>query len=136
LSLVVPSVSAAQPRSFEFHLSPRGSDRNTGSFEKPFRSFERARDAVRTLRGEHPNLTDTVRVFFHEGRYTIGKPIQLGPEDSGTPSSPTLYAAYASEQPVVSGGVAITGWKTAMLDGKRVWTAALPKSVRQLRPDL
>jgi len=136
LFLIVPAVSAAQPRSFEFHVSPRGSDRNIGSFEKPFTSFERARDAVRTLRGEHPNLADTVRVLFHEGRYTIGKPIQLGPEDSGTPSSPTLYAAYANEQPVVSGGVAIAGWKTAMLDGKRVWTASLPKSVRQLRPDV
>ncbi|MBP1656927.1 MAG: hypothetical protein H6Q31_1528 [Bacteroidetes bacterium] len=127
---------AAHSASHEFHVSPRGNDKNPGDVVSPFKTFERARDAVRAFRRQHPNLADTVRVLFHEGRYTIGKPVQLGPEDSGTPSSPTLYAAYAGEQPVISGGVAITGWKTAMFDGKRVWTASLPKNVRQQRPDL
>ncbi len=136
LCLILSSVSAAQPRSFEFHISPRGNDRNIGSLDKPFRSFERARDAVRALRREYPALADTVRVFFHEGRYTIAKPLALGPEDSGTPSSPTLYAAYANERAAISGGVQVTGWKRVVLDGKRVWSAPLPGAVRRLRPDV
>ena len=136
VSFCLRRYSAAQPSSFEFHVAPGGSDRNIGSVEKPFRSFERARDAVRALRREDPALADTVRVFFHEGRYTIEKPLALGPDDSGTLSSPTLYAAYANERPVISGGVQVTGWKRAVLGGKSVWSAPLPGVVRRLRPEV
>ncbi len=33
------------------------------------------------------------------------------PADSGTAAAPITYAAYPGEQPVLSGGRAITGWQ-------------------------
>lgn len=43
------------------------------------------------------------------GDYRIYEPIVLRPEDSGTPSSPTLIRGEKGA--VVSGGVVLTGWK-------------------------
>ncbi|MCC6398885.1 MAG: right-handed parallel beta-helix repeat-containing protein [Bacteroidetes bacterium] len=134
ICVVMTLPPAAHAASHEFHVSPVGNDRSPGSLDKPFKTISRARDAVRSLRRSNPNLTDTVRVFLHEGRYHIDRPIELGLEDGGTPQSPTLYAAFAHERPVVSGGVRVSGWRPSTFDGKRVWTAPLPQSVRMARP--
>ena len=119
-----------------FHVSPGGSDRNIGSVSLPFKTVGRARDAVRALRTAQPSLADTVFVFLHGGRYRLNAPLRLGPDDGGTTSSPTMYAAAPGEKPVISGGVALTGWTATKLDGKNVWTASLPEAVRRVRPEI
>src|SRR5207248_9624800 len=44
-------------------------------------------------------------------------------EDAGAADAPIVYQAVANEAPVLSGGVAITGWK---VDDKGRWVAQLP----------
>jgi hypothetical protein len=110
----------------EFHVAPGGSDTNPGTQARPFLSITRARDAVRSFRGRNPHLSDTVFVRLHGGQYRITGPLMFGPEDSGTPGSPTVFAAYKGERPVVSGGLHVTRWKEATLDGRRVWSASVP----------
>jgi hypothetical protein len=123
----------------EFHVAPGGSDKNPGTLARPFKTIIRARDAVRSLRTRKAQLPDSVIVRLHGGRYKIAGPLLFGPEDSGTPVSPTMYAAYNDERPVISGGQQVTGWKETTLDGRRVWSARVaarsggsPVAVRQL----
>jgi len=132
----------------EVFVSPLGIENATGTLEDPFASIDQAVAAVRIMRKK--GSTEPVTIYLREGRHPITETIVLGTED-GSPStkveapledygSGTLapayltFAAYQDEQPVVSGGIAVEGWKlqeatiTAIPDiakGK-VWVADLP----------
>ncbi|MDR0540585.1 MAG: right-handed parallel beta-helix repeat-containing protein [Dysgonamonadaceae bacterium] len=54
---------------------------------------------------------ETIHIRLKGGVYPLDEAILIRPEDSGTESSPTIIEAFAGEQPVLSGGVRITGWK-------------------------
>jgi hypothetical protein len=112
----------------DFHVSPRGDDRNAGNAQAPFLTIQRARDAARALRGTIPDLKDTLFIYLHGGDYPLSAPLAFGSGDGGTASSPTVYAAYRGEHPVVTGGVRVRGWREETLDGKRVWTAPDPRA--------
>jgi parallel beta-helix repeat protein len=126
-AVLLTACLAAQPT---FHVAPDGNDTwsgklprpNAGRTDGPFATPARARDAVRQLRArERP--TKPITVLLRGGRYELAEPLTFTPADSGTAASPTRFAAYPGEQPVLSGGRRITGWK----EGKGgVWTASLP----------
>jgi hypothetical protein len=65
-------------------------------------------------------------VLVRGGTYVLSEPLRFGPEDSGTREHHVVYAAYPGENPVLSGGRAIAGWKPG--EGKR-WMARLPAGV-------
>jgi parallel beta-helix repeat protein len=106
----------------EFHVSPTGQDTNPGTVQKPFRTIEAARDAVRKL-----THTEPVAVVLHNGTYGLERPFTLRPEDSGTEQAPVTYRAAEAGKAVVSGGRAIRGWKPGQ--GK-LWQVEIP-AVRQ-----
>jgi hypothetical protein len=62
-------------------------------------------------------------VLVRGGTYVLSEPLRFGPEDSGTKEHPVVYEAYPGEQPVLSSGRAIAGWKPG--EGNR-WVAKLP----------
>jgi hypothetical protein len=101
-----------------FHVSPNGDDAGPGTAEKPFRTFERARDGVRPLLAE---TNDDIVVYFHAGEYTLDRPILLGPEDSGPDGHTVIYRNAPGEEPVFSGGRRLTAWRQA---GPGVYRAA------------
>ncbi|HEX5483368.1 MAG TPA: hypothetical protein VFZ08_12155, partial [Terriglobia bacterium] len=86
LSLLSPRASS----DLEFYVATAGDDQNPGTESKPFRTLERAQKAVRaaTTQARKP-----VRVLVREGAYYLNKPLTLGPEDSGAPEAPVVYAA-------------------------------------------
>ena len=51
-------------------------------------------------------------------------PVILTAADGGTQQAPITYAAWPEETPVISGGVAISGW-TKLGDGP-LWTTTVP----------
>jgi hypothetical protein len=114
----------------DFYVSPQGRDSWSGTrpapkadgSDGPFATIARAQRAVRELRAtdERP-----LRVLIRGGVYRLKRPLVFKPEDSGTLAAPVTYAAYAGEQPVFSGGRAITGW-TEGKDG--IWTADVPEA--------
>jgi len=119
--LVVVAVGAAQPA--DVVIAPGGDDRaGTGTVEAPFASLARAREAVRELRRRDPTRATPVQVLLRGGTYVLTEPFRLTPDDSGSAASPTVYAAWAGETPVVSGGVHLTGWQVK--DGR--WELHLP----------
>jgi len=115
----------AAPR-VEFWVSPDGSDAGPGTRVQPFRTVERARDAIRAAR----SVAGPATVVLKAGTYRLAQPLHLGPEDSGAAGSPVVYRAERPGTAILSGGRPITGW-VKQPDG--VYHAVAPKAnFRQL----
>lgn len=114
LSLVIGRVVVAQDANF--YLSPTGSDEWSGRLaapnkegtDGPFRTLERARDAVREDKKEK---SGDVLVLLRGGSYPLEKTVVFSREDSGSEEGNITYAAYPSEKPVFTSGEEIQGWK-------------------------
>jgi parallel beta-helix repeat protein len=113
-------IAVYREEKLEFYVAPNGRDAWSGSqpepnaagTDGPFATLTQARDAVRQLKTKsRGTLSCPVRVFLRTGRYPLAEPIVLGTKDSGTPDFRITYAAYPGENPILSGGRSITGWK-------------------------
>lgn len=116
-------IAAAEAVGVGFQVSPTGNDAGDGSAAKPFATLGRARDAVRAVlaaggRGR------PVTVWLRAGYYELAAPLVFGPQDSGTPEVPVVYASWPGEQAVISGGRQIQGWEH---QGENRWTVLLPE---------
>jgi chitodextrinase len=80
------------PSGSAFYVSPLGSDSNPGTLAAPWRTVQKAFDAL------DPGQTALVRA----GNYS---PATCGPEDSGTAGNDVTVKAYPGEQPVMAGAV-------------------------------
>ena len=115
-------------RKADFYVATNGNDVWTGTLaspndsqtDGPFATLTRARDAVRKIIAS--GLTRDVVVLVRGGVYELDEPFVLGPQDSGTPEHSVTYAAFPGEQPTISGGRAISGWKK---DDQNKWTVEL-----------
>jgi hypothetical protein len=93
----------------EVHVAPDGDDGGDGSAERPFRTLQRARDAVRALKAGGVNGAICVRV--HPGEYPVTEVLTLTAEDSGRPGAPVVYRAEEMGKAVLYGGTRVTGFK-------------------------
>lgn len=128
LILTTLTLSAALAQPAVFHVSPAGSDSHSGQSEQTaFATLERARDAVRELKGSQGGaLKQPVTVYLHGGTYHLSKPVRFTPEDSGTAAAPVTYRAFGNDQPILSGGRAIDGWTPVTIDSRKLWVADIP----------
>jgi len=88
-----------------FFVSPNGNDTNPGTKSQPFKSLEKARDAIRELKVA--GTFNGCQVFLREGAYFRTETFVLNEIDSGTKSNPVIYSAYENEKVVIHGGVKI-----------------------------
>jgi hypothetical protein len=97
-------------------LAAPNMDRTDG----PVASVHRAQEIVREWRkaGVLDQHAPAPRVQVRGGQYTLPEPLVLTPADSGT-----VWQAYGTERPVLSGGTRITGWT---VDEAGRWHAELP----------
>ncbi len=110
--LLVLAVARASPGAgLELHVAPEGNDEGPGTKEKPFRSLERARDALREIRKKGPLPAGGATVWIHKGIYQRDRTLELTAEDSGTPESPVAFRAAEGEEARILGGRTISGWK-------------------------
>lgn len=105
----------------QFYLSPDGDDRADGSLARPWRTLERARDHIRTISAD---MRQDITVYLRGGTYTLEKPFELSAADSGRNGHNIIYQAFPGESPLLSGGVAVTGWTRHEGD---IWKAPLKR---------
>jgi hypothetical protein len=113
-----------------FYVAPNGNDQwsgrsstaNAGRTDGPFASVERALQAVRQGRKATATTQLPEILIVGGGYYGLKAPLVLTPEDSGL-----VIAASGNEQPILSGGRKITGWKQLEREGKQLWVAEVPQ---------
>ena len=86
-----------------YYVATNGSDANAGTFAAPFLTLERARNAIRTNGVPAGGVT----VWLRGGLYVRTNSFLLTNLDSGTMTSPVIYAGYPGETPVLSEGTPI-----------------------------
>ncbi|MBI4657398.1 MAG: right-handed parallel beta-helix repeat-containing protein [Verrucomicrobia bacterium] len=116
-SLTAGSASAAP---LTFYVSPDGNDRWSGRMEKPaadgrdgpFATLPAAVQAARNARQDAALVREGISILLRNGNHVLAQPITLTAEDSGSSvNAPLTIAAFPGDQPLLSGGRRITGWK-------------------------
>ena len=116
--------------SADFYVATDGNDAWSGTLaapnadgsDGPFATIAATQVAVRPLVASR---STPITVAIRGGTYSLTAPLAFTAADSGTAAAPIVYEAYTGETPIVSGGIAITGWQQASAG---VWTAQLPAS--------
>ncbi len=93
------------------HVAPDGNDANPGAREKPFATFERARDEIRKLKSTGGLPAGGIVVEARGGTYELSRALELGEGDSGAANAPVVYRARQGERVRLVGGRTVTGWK-------------------------
>ena len=110
----------------EIYVSLQGNDKNPGTKEAPFNTLNRAIKQAREWRRlNRPEIAGGIYIRLEEGVYAQRNSLFLRPEDGGTSDSPTVICAVDGAHPVISGGVAVTGWKRGCNH------PAIPEKLRQ-----
>ena len=112
-------------------VAPNGDDAADGSASRPFHTLARTQQAVRQLAVDHD-----VTVELADGVYRLDAPLAFGPADGGHDGHQIVWTAAAGARPVISGGLAVTGW-TPLAGRPGVFVADVPKGIesRQLFVD-
>lgn len=132
LGLVLAGAAHAQTRwdhpKTEFHVSPAGDDRAAGDARHPFRTLQRAQQAVRGANG-----SGDVIVFLADGVYALDKPLQFTRADGGQGDFDVTWTAEPGAHPVLSGGIPVGGWTLAN-PARGIYVADIAKGIdtRQL----
>ena len=112
--LVVWDDEYIHAESNEFWVSKNGSDSDSGSKHSPFRTLQRARNAVRSLPSRAFQHHD-VNIYIRGGTYRLKKTLTLQSKDSGRYGHNVIWRAAPGEHPLICGSVKVTGW--SLYDG-------------------
>ena len=118
-------------RTASYYVSPEGRDAWSGTLpaptadrrDGPFASLPRAQESAR---GIDRSGVAAIRIVLRNGTYYLDQPLRLDGRDSGTMSCPVIFEAWPHEQPVISAGLLIRGWKETTHRGCRAWVAPAP----------
>ena len=108
LFFLLPTLASAA--SAQFYVSPTGSDHARGTAADPFRTLDRARNALRALRHRAGLPAGGVTVWLRAGDYPLSAGLALSAEDSGTPAAPVVWRAAPGETVRLLGGLRVTQW--------------------------
>ncbi|BAV05177.1 protein of unknown function [Filimonas lacunae] len=135
LAIYVLLASALHADAADIFVSIQGNDTYDGTAGHPKATLQAALRLAREWRRLHNSgVQGGIHIIVQGGTYRLYDPVLIRPEDSGTPESPTIIEAAAGEQPIISGGITINGWKRAqqtpaglpaVAKGK-VWVAPVP----------
>ncbi len=115
-----------EPRT-TFYVAPQGSDADPGTLEKPFATFQRARQEIVAIKTRGGLLQGGIEVRFREGVYRLAEGLKLAADASGSKETPIVYRAHEKESVRFVGGVQVTGFRA--VDDPSV-LARLPETSR------
>ncbi len=131
LLLIAPLLGTAQVKIF---VSTNGNDSFEGTANSPLANLSTAIRKVRNLRRTNDaSVQNGATIILQQGVYAITETIVLRPEDSGTPTSPTIIRS-GNGQAILSGGITLKGWKKLQVPvaglnkkiGNKIWVAPVP----------
>lgn len=95
----------------DVYVSPSGRDSNNGTSPETAKATltSALRQAREMRRLNAPGVEEGVTIHMADGVYPLYEPVFVRPEDSGTPTSPTVITSTGGA--CLSGGVRIDGWK-------------------------
>ena len=95
------------------YVAPAGNDAADGSEGKPFRTLEKARDAVQALKKSRGGTLSNggVKIVIAGGSYPVERALALTSEDSGTAEAPVVYQAKSGQTPIFRGGTRVPAWR-------------------------
>jgi hypothetical protein len=88
-------------------VSPEGDDRHAGTADAPFRTVERAQQAVRAFRQDAGLPSGGLTVYLRGGVYPLRRTLRFTREDGGKEGAPVVYRAFPGEEVHFTGGQAI-----------------------------
>ena len=105
------ALSQAAVAGRDFYLAPKGSDRNPGTASRPFRTLERARDAIRELRRTTGIPIGGVTVWLRGGVYPVLSTFALTAEDGGAKNATVAYRGCEGKTVRLVGGREVEGFR-------------------------
>ena len=105
------ALSQAAVAGRDLYVAPDGSDKNSGTATKPFRTLERARDAIREVKNAAGLPIGGVTVWLRGGVYPVLTTFALSTEDGGTKEAPVVYRAVEAATVRLVGGKQVKGFK-------------------------
>lgn len=123
------SSSGTLPLGGPIYVAPNGADSNPGTITAPIRTVAKAQSLVRA---QSASMTADLTVYLRGGTYPLTGTLAFGNADSGKNGHYVKYMAYASEQPLITGGVPITGWKLSDATKKIHSVTGVTNRFRQL----
>ncbi|HEY3561861.1 MAG TPA: Ig-like domain-containing protein [Kribbella sp.] len=129
LATATPAVpaTAAGRSPHALYISTTGDDHNRGTVDRPLRTLEGARDAIRALK-KLPK--GGVTVFLRQGSYQRSETFSLTDEDSGTADSPITYKSYPGETATLTGGTQLPYDDFSQVTDQSVLDRVVEKSAR------
>ena len=115
---LMASAAFAAPQA-TFYVSPSGSDAAEGTKDAPFKTITQAQKAVRAI---NSSMTGDIEVVLREGTYVLPGTIGFDERDGGKDGHYVRYKAYEGEQPLITGGMGITGWSVHD-EANNIWKA-------------
>ncbi len=103
---LVISVLTSKIFAVDFYISPKGSDQNSGSIEKPFKTISGAKEHVRIFLQNH-DVNDDINVWLREGTYYLEKSVEFDNRDSGNETAKVIYQSFSGEDVFLSGGKSV-----------------------------
>lgn len=115
------------------YVSVSGNDKNPGTEERPFLSFQRAcSEVAQTIAKGAKN--EEFQVFFKEGVYHFAETVVIDSDNFATGTNKITFSSWQNEKVVFSAAIKISEWSKAVdkishLPDKakgKVWTANIP----------
>ncbi len=93
---------------YDIVVAPFGDDSNTGTFEAPIATFQKAKELVKAIEAD-----ETVTVWFREGTYFIEDTVEFTEDDKEN----VIYRSYPDEKVEFTGARAISDWRETTING-------------------